>query len=68
MAKARLTKNGLIIPNEWLDKLGDDVEVKQAKGVVIIESKQRVQARRRLAAMARLHASSMRFCRGESFR
>lgn len=51
MAAARLTKNGLIIPLEWLKKLGDDVEVKQVKGMVIIESKARAQARRRLAGV-----------------
>lgn len=53
MSAIRYTKNGLLIPNALLKKLGQDVRVQRAQGVVIIESKQREVARKRLARLVR---------------
>ena len=38
MSGAQYTKNGLLIPAEWLKKMGDDINVQRAGAVVIIES------------------------------
>lgn len=53
MSTARLTKNGLLIPTDWLDKIGDEVRVRRSGKTVVIESKARESARKRLAAMIR---------------
>ncbi len=53
MSGARYTKNGLLIPAAWLKKLGQDVRVQRGDGVVIIESKQRETARKRLARLVK---------------
>ena len=53
MSSARYTKNGLLIPAEWLKKLGRDVRVQRGGNVVIIESKQRQAARRRMAQLVK---------------
>jgi hypothetical protein len=53
MSGARYTKNGLLIPAEWLKKMGDDINVQRSGDVVIIESKQRLAARKRLGKLVR---------------
>lgn len=53
MSKARLTKNGLLIPADWLGKIGDEVHVSRSKNVVVIESSARENARKNLIAMVR---------------
>lgn len=53
MSKARLTKNGLLIPADWLEKIGDEVHVRRSGNTVLIESKARESARKRLATMVR---------------
>ena len=53
MSKARLTKTGLLIPADWLKKMGDDVHVRRSGNTVVIESKSRDAACKQLAAMAR---------------
>ena len=53
MSGARYTKNGLLIPAAWLKKLGQDVRVQRGDGVVIIESKQRETARKRLVRLVK---------------
>ncbi len=51
MSQTRYTKNGLLIPKDWVDDLGDDVKIKKGKDFVIIESKQRQQARKALTKL-----------------
>jgi len=59
MSKARYTKNGFLIPNDWLKGWDDDVRVQRGKGVLIIESKKHASARRKLAKMIKeLRATS----------
>jgi len=53
MSKARLTKNGLLIPADWLKKIGDEVHVRRSRNTVLIESKARETARKQLTAMVR---------------
>jgi hypothetical protein len=53
MSGAQYTKNGLLIPAEWLKKMGDDINVQRAGAVVIIESKQRLAARKQLGKLVR---------------
>jgi hypothetical protein len=53
MSGAQYTKNGLLIPAEWLKKMGDDINVQRAGAVVIIESKQRLAARKHLGKLVR---------------
>ncbi len=53
MSGARYTKNGLLIPTDWLKKLGQDVRVQRGDGVVIIESKQRETSRKHLAQLVK---------------
>jgi hypothetical protein len=53
MSNARKTRNGLLIPNEWLRELGENVRVQRSKSVVIIESEARADARKRLAAVTK---------------
>jgi len=53
MSGAQYTKNGLLIPAEWLKKMGDDINVQRVGNVVIIESKQRLAARKRLGKFVR---------------
>jgi hypothetical protein len=53
MSGAQYTKNGLSIPAEWLKKMGDDINVSRAGAVVIIESKQRLAARKQLGKVVR---------------
>jgi mevalonate kinase len=53
MSDVRYTKNGLLIPTAWLKKLGQNVRIQRGTNIVIIESKQRQAARRRLAQMVR---------------
>jgi hypothetical protein len=50
---AQYKKNGLLIPAEWLKKMGDDINVQRAGAVVIIESKQRFAARKQLGKHVR---------------
>jgi hypothetical protein len=54
MSGAQFTKKGLLIPAQWLRKMGDDINVQRAGAVVIVESKQRLAARKRLAKMVRV--------------
>jgi hypothetical protein len=51
MSGAQYTKSGLLIPAEWLKKMGDDINVQRA--VVVIESKQRLAARKQLGKLVR---------------
>ncbi len=51
MSKARHTKNGFLIPIDWLKDWDSDVRVQRGKGVLIIESKKHAGARRKLAKM-----------------
>lgn len=53
MSGARYTKNGLLIPTDWLKKLGQDVRIQRGDGVVIIESKQRETSRKHLAQLVK---------------
>jgi len=53
MSGAQYTKNGLLIPAEWLRKMGDDISVQRAGAVVIIESKRRLAARKQLGKFVR---------------
>lgn len=53
MSGAQCTKNGLLIPAEWLKKMGDDINVQRAGAVVIIESKQRLVTRKQLGKLVR---------------
>jgi RecB family endonuclease NucS len=53
MSGAQYKKNGLLIPSEWLKKMGDDINVQRSGAVVIIESKQRLVARKQLAKYMR---------------
>ena len=53
MSGAQYTKNGRLIPTEWLKKMGDDINVQRAGGIVIIESKQRFVARKQLGKLVR---------------
>jgi len=49
----RYTKEGLLIPAAWLERLGGKVAVRRSASRVIIESAERDAARRRLARMVR---------------
>lgn len=49
----RYTKEGLLIPTAWLERLGGKVAVRRSASRVIIESAERDIARRRLARMVR---------------
>lgn len=53
MSEARLTKTGLLIPRAWVEKLGDEVRVQRSGNVLIIESRERENARKRLARVVR---------------
>ena len=53
MSGARYTKDGLLIPAGWLKGLGRDVRIQRGSHVVIIESKQRQSARRRLTQLVK---------------
>jgi hypothetical protein len=53
MRGAQNRKDGLLIPAEWLKKMGDEINVQRAGSVVIIESKQRLTARKRLGKIVR---------------
>ena len=53
MSEARLTKTGLLIPRAWIEKLGDEVRVQRSGNVLIVESRARAIARKRLARLAR---------------
>jgi hypothetical protein len=53
MSGARHTKDGLLIPAGWLKGLGRDVRIQRGSHVVIIESKQRQSARRRLTQLVK---------------
>lgn len=50
MSKARITKNGLLVPVDWMDKAGDEVHVRCNGNTVVIESKTRRSAWKRLLA------------------
>jgi hypothetical protein len=53
MSGAQYTKNGLLIPAEWLKKMGDDITVQRADATVMIESNQRLAARKQFAQLVR---------------
>lgn len=53
MSSAQNTKDGLLIPAEWLKNMGDEINVQRTGSVVIIESKQRLAARKRLGKIVR---------------
>ncbi len=53
MSSAQYKKNGLLIPAEWLKKMGDDINVQRTGAIVIIESKQRLVARKQLGKLVR---------------
>jgi hypothetical protein len=53
MSGAQNRKDGLLIPAEWLKKMGDEINIQRAGSVVIIESKQRRTARKRLGKIVR---------------
>ncbi len=53
MSDVRLTKNGLLIPRNWVKSLGDEVRVQRSGNVLIIESRERGIARKRLARMVK---------------
>ena len=53
MRGEQYTKNALLIPAEWLKKMGDDINVQRAGAVVIIESKRRLAARKQLGKFVR---------------
>jgi hypothetical protein len=53
MRIAQFTKNGLLIPSDWLKKMGEDISVQRVGSVVLIESKQRLAARKQLSKVVR---------------
>lgn len=53
MSEARYTKNGLLIPANWLKPMGSKVRVRRSGNVLIIESQEREAARKRLARIVK---------------
>ncbi len=53
MSEARYTKNGLLIPKNWLKNMGEEIRVQRGKGILIIESKPREAARKQLVRMVK---------------
>ncbi|MFA5876672.1 MAG: hypothetical protein WC901_08345 [Candidatus Margulisiibacteriota bacterium] len=53
MSTLRPTKDGLLIPAGWIKPLGKGVRVMRTDEMVLIESKRREAARKRLTRMVR---------------
>jgi len=53
MSKTRYTKEGLLIPTDQLKQIGKDFRIQKNKGVLIIESKERETARKKLSRMVK---------------
>lgn len=53
MGDARYTKNGFLIPSNWLKGFGKKMRVQRGANVVIIESEEREAARKQLGRMIR---------------
>ncbi len=49
--QVRYSPEGMVIPFDWLQDMGNDVNVQKSGNVIIIETAKRYMARRRLRAM-----------------
>jgi TATA-box binding protein (TBP) (component of TFIID and TFIIIB) len=59
-SQIRYCEEGLIIPSDWLKDIGSEVSVQKSGQVIIIETKQREMARKRLKKMVKSLRQSAR--------